>query len=95
MSNIVIRRLARADLDDQAEYLMATGFETPMRFLEAVEETFALLAKRPFAGVRTEHLPNSGLVTRFLPVNGFEKHLVFYRPLADGIDVLRVIREAT
>ena len=70
------------------------GLEAAMRFLTVVEETFALLGKRPFAGARSEHLPSSGLVTRFVPVAGFEKHLIFYRPLADGIDVLRLVHVA-
>jgi toxin ParE1/3/4 len=93
--NIIVRPRARDDLGQQAESLMASeSLEIAMRFLAAVEETLALLASRPFAGVRSDHLPSSGLVTRFLPVTGFEKHLVFYRPLENAIDVLRVVHGA-
>jgi toxin ParE1/3/4 len=93
--NIIVRPRARDDLGQQAESLMANdGLEIAMRFLGAVEETFAVLAIRPFAGARSDHLPSSGLVSRFLPVTGFEKHLIIYRPLADGIDVLRVVQRA-
>ncbi len=34
----------------------------------------------------------SGL--RSLPVHGFEKHLVFYRPTKEGIEVVRVLHGA-
>lgn len=32
--------------------------------------------------------------TRMFPMKQFEKHLVFYRPLVGGIEVLRVIHGA-
>ena len=28
------------------------------------------------------------------PVRGFEKHVIFYRPVATGIDVVRVLHAA-
>jgi plasmid stabilization system protein ParE len=90
--DIIVRPRARDDIDAQAEYLMANvSLGAGMRFLAAVEETCALLADRPFAGARSEHLPNSGLVTRSLPVTGFDKHLILYRPFPDYIDVVRVV----
>jgi len=33
-------------------------------------------------------------IARGLPVSGFENYLIFYRPLQDGIDVLRIVRGA-
>jgi len=32
--------------------------------------------------------------SRVFPVRGFGKHLVFYRPVEDGIEILRVIHGA-
>ena len=90
--SIIVRPRARDDLDEQAEYLMAhVSLGAAIRFLAAVEEAFALLADRPFIGARSDHLPSSGLVTRFVPVTGFDQHLVFYRPFPDYIDVVRVV----
>jgi toxin ParE1/3/4 len=93
--NIILRPRVRDDLDGHAEYLMVNErLEIAAHFLDAVKDSFASLAKRPFAGAPSEHLPSSGLVSRFLQVAGFRKHLIFYRPLENGIDVLRVVHEA-
>ena len=31
---------------------------------------------------------------RAWPVKGFERYLIFYRPLADGVEILRGIHDA-
>ena len=43
--------------------------------------------------VRTFQAPRlTGL--RVFPVRGFPKHLIFYRPVADGIELVRVLHGA-
>lgn len=77
-----------------AEYLgiRAPGFDE--KFLLALRETSDLLAEKPSVGspVRFESpaLPD----LRFFPIHGFSNHLIFYRPAADGIEVIRVLHGA-
>ena len=55
------------------------------RFLDDLDETFELLADFPFIG---RMRPDLGLNVRSYPVGNY---LVFYVPVADGIEITRVI----
>ena len=93
--NVSVRPQARDDIDDQAEYLMVNATtEIALRFLAAVDSTITLIARQPYMGVRSEYLRDPLMETRFQPVSGFQKHLIFYRPIENGIEVLRVIHGA-
>ncbi len=48
-----------------------------------------MLADMPGMGAPREHGGLKGL--RMWPVRGFERHLIFYRPIEDGIEVIRVL----
>ena len=93
MSSVyVIRPKADQDLDDQAYYLATeAGPQLGHRFLLSAHETFNLLAANPMMGweTRIKHPDLTGL--RVFSVSGFEKMLVFYRPHATGVEILRVI----
>ncbi|MBX6312378.1 MAG: type II toxin-antitoxin system RelE/ParE family toxin [Isosphaeraceae bacterium] len=64
------------------------------RFYEATERAFQQLAHRPGPGAPLDsdnpHL--AGL--RCSTVPGYKKYLIFYRPIENGIEVLRVIHGA-
>ena len=87
-----IRPRAGQDLDDQA-YFFATHASPDIghRFLLAAHETFSLLATQPRMGwpCRVKHAALAPL--RVFRVSGFERMLVLYRPLQDGVDILRVV----
>jgi plasmid stabilization system protein ParE len=70
---------------------MAASPELGNRFLLAAHRTFALLATQPNMGwpFRLRHPGLKSL--RVFRVSDFEKVLILYLPLADGIDVLRVV----
>ena len=93
--NIVIRPAADRDLDAQAEYIARhQNTKTAIRFYRAAEETFALLATQPKMG-RTRDFVNPRLKgVRVCLMKEFERHLIFYRPIKGGIEVLRVIHGA-
>lgn len=80
------------DIEDQAFYL-ATKASTAVghRFLVSAHETFSLLASRPGIGwcprFRTPALKS----VRVFRVSSFEKTLVLYGPLSEGVEILRVI----
>lgn len=84
--------LALEDLEEQAAYLAEeASLEVALRFLEAADKAFANLAQMPdMAPVRQFLNPRLGGL-RMWPMPDFSNHLIFYRPTAEGIDVVRVL----
>jgi toxin ParE1/3/4 len=76
---------------EQALYVAEDAPDAADAFLIACQHCFAVLADMPQMGTlrhfRTSLLKN----VRMFPVRGFEKHLVFYRPCEDGIEIVRVL----
>jgi toxin ParE1/3/4 len=62
--------------------------------LREVDATLENLAAIPGIGARYE--PKDPLFegVRVFPVSRFKKYLIFYRPIKDGIEVLRVLHGA-
>jgi toxin ParE1/3/4 len=89
------RRAARKDLVDIFRYLAQEGgLRVAERFLARVEATSARLSKRPGIGARFDH-PHPALAElRCSPVSRFPKYIVFYRPIAGGIQIVRVLHGA-
>lgn len=80
---------ARADLvaigDDVAKRMQSLA--SANRVLEAIEQKLKLLARHPFAGqARPDLQPN----VHCFPVGKYD-YVIFYRPLDDGIELLRVL----
>jgi len=82
------------DLIDCAEYISKENLDTALRFLDAAETAFAFVAKNPEVGALCKFRLAEAERVRFWAIKGFENHLMFYLPLADGIDVIRVIHGA-
>lgn len=91
-SHYVVRPKADRDLEDQAYYYATVASaELGHRFLVAAHDTFALLATQPNMGWHIK-LKREGLERlRVFRVTGFEKSLVLYIPLLDGVEIVRVI----
>jgi toxin ParE1/3/4 len=56
-----------------------------LRFLDKIDDKVKLLAENPHAG---EARPDLGANVRGFPVANY---IIFYRPLDDGIEVLRIL----
>ena len=86
------RTPAFQDLRRHALYLTVdAGTAVATRFLESTENAFVGLAKMPHMG-RVRRFPNvevGELRSRAIP--DFERYLIFYRTLPNGIEVIRVI----
>jgi toxin ParE1/3/4 len=82
------------DIEESAVYIGQDAPKAALRFLDAVETTLRLLAENPELGPARDFGRRELAGLRFFPVKGFEKHLVFYRPLEHGIEVLRVLHGA-
>ncbi len=96
MSGQVVKRPhALRDLDEAAASIQdQSGPDRAIRFLRAADSTFAMLAGMP--GIGTRYEPDEPLYAdlRFFPITRHRKFLAFYRPLPDGIEVLRVLHGA-
>lgn len=91
-SRYLIRPRADGDLDEQAYYYATIGSaEVGHRFLLAAHDTFSLLATQPDMGweARLKHPELESL--RVFRVSGFERILVLYLPMLDGVEIVRVI----
>jgi|SRR6516165_5223118 toxin ParE1/3/4 len=91
---IVKRRGAAADLLEHFVFIGEHSEEVALRFLHAAQETFELLATQPEIGRVTAYRNPLLAGMRVFPVKSFENYLVFYRPIRDGIEVVRVIHGA-
>ena len=91
---IVVRPRADFDLDEQAQYIARDSVVAARQFYEAAARAFELLAGMPGMGSTWESGNPIFADLRVWPVGGFEKHLIFYRAIADGIEVMRVLHSA-
>ncbi len=89
---IITRPLAVRDLDEQARYIAsASGIEKALRFYESADTTFELLLLHPrYRQTYPTHDPYLAS-TRMFPLNDFAQHIVFYRQVSKGIEIVRVV----
>ncbi len=88
MTRILRREAAKSDLKEIWKYIASDSRERANDFLRALNDKMETLAKNPLMGrERDEVMP--GL--RSFP---FKRYVIFYQPLQDGIDVIRVLHGA-
>lgn len=88
---IIVRPSARQDLIEQFAFIDERSQETADRFLEMFDRTLGELSKMPEMGSPQQfNNPHLKGVRRWR-IHDFEKHLIFYRPVDDGIEILRVL----
>ncbi len=95
MSARIIRQpRARRDVIEIGLYLKQHSVVASGQFLRAVEKALQQLAAMPRLGSLSEsdHPALAGL--RLWSIRGFQKYVILYRPLADGIEVVRVVHGA-
>jgi toxin ParE1/3/4 len=93
MTQVVRRRAARQDLVDIVHYYLRAGSPaTAARFRDQAEATFRRLARTPGIGTRYEHDHPELADLRYLPVSRFKNYIVFYRPVAGAIEIVRVLQ---
>lgn len=95
MRRVIRRQAARQDLVDIVYYYLRKRVpDTAHRFRDHAESLFRQLASMPGLGSRYEHEHPALAEVRCQPVSPFKNYLVFYRPIPDGIEVLRVLHGA-
>ncbi len=93
MTRVRKREAAKRDLITQwVWYAENASIEVADRFLAAADRTLQRLAANPQIGARLLISKSELQGMRRFPVSdGFEKILLFYFPLEDGVDLVRVI----
>jgi toxin ParE1/3/4 len=94
MPELVKAEAAERDLEDHFVYIGMDSLDAAERFLLAAERAFESLAAMPGIGSSYRSLDPRLSGLRFFPIKGFGKYLVFYRPLAQGIEIVRVLHGA-
>jgi toxin ParE1/3/4 len=86
---------AKRDLIEHYVYLAENGStEIADRFLARAEESFKDLARHPEMGVALSLRHPRLTSMRKWRVNDFEKFLIFYRPCAGGVSIVRILNAA-
>lgn len=85
MARVEKRPLAEADLDDIWWYIAQDNPDAADKMLDRLDERCTALAEFPLTGMSREDLfPSLRSVT-------VGSYVIFYLPLPDGIDVVRVL----
>ena len=88
MGRLVVRPQALTDLDDIFDYIAEDSLDRAIAFLRKLYEQMEKLATNPNMGRRRDELLPE---LRSLP---YGNYLIFYVPLDDGVDVVRVLNGA-
>jgi toxin ParE1/3/4 len=79
---------------DVVEIILRVRQENPAaadRMLDAIDAALRMLAHHPGLGVSRQELAPA---LRSLPLSRYPSYLIFYRPITDGIEVIRVLHGA-
>ena len=88
MPDVLRRPEAEADLDDLWLFVAQDDPLNADRFIDRIAQVCSLLGENPLMGrSRPELVPD----LRSFPVGNY---LIFYQPLVDGIEIVRIISAA-
>ena len=78
---------------EEFESIARNNPQRAWRFVDAVEETAAMLLEYPKIGSPRDFADVPIRELRMLPVKGFKMYLIYYQPFAsgEGIEVVRVL----
>jgi len=89
VASILLRKRAEEDLKAIAEYTIRTwGLEQAERYLLSIRDCCHLLAERPALGRACDS------ISQGLRRIEHAEHIIFYRVLADGVIVSRVLHRS-
>jgi toxin ParE1/3/4 len=91
MPHVTRKPEVRRDLVSIADHIAQDSLDAALRFLDAAEESFAFLSRHPEIGHPCQFETPEAAGIKVWRVDGFENHLIFYRPVRNGVDVVRVI----
>jgi plasmid stabilization system protein ParE len=92
-ARFVITSEAERDLEQQADYYAdRQNVDLRLRFLRVAQESRRFLATHPQVGSVHRFGRVTLLEIRWFPMRKpFEKHLIFYRKVLEGIEIIRIL----
>lgn len=91
---LIIAPEAELELDELVAFIAEDSLEAAMRLYDAAESAFKRLLLMPEIGA-TRELATPGFEgLRMWPIPDFPNHLIFYRPTAAGVEIVRVLHSA-
>ena len=93
MKPLRLREQAKSDADEAAAwYAKQGGLELELAFVDALEAAYGLICRHPRIGStrHAEHAADLPSPLRFLPLQRFEHHLVYYIELPQYVEIIRV-----
>ena len=94
MPNLILSEFVEPELTAIWEHIAFDNRDAAGRFLESAYRTFLELAQMPELG-RPRRFSHARLhKLRSFRIRDFENYLVFYAPVADGIEVYHVLHGA-
>lgn len=88
------RPRAEEDLTEAYLYIGADSGAAAERLMDAVDGALRFLFAQPGAGKRRGYRSLAVQGVRSWPVRGFGSYLIFYRAVADGIEIVRFVHGA-
>ncbi len=86
---------AERDLEEHVVYLgQEAGLQLALRFIRAAEQAIARLVELPELGAPRVFEIQKLERVRMWPIPDFPNHLIFYRPIATGVEIVRVLHAA-
>jgi toxin ParE1/3/4 len=90
----IITAPADCDINSHFSYIDQQNHAAAIRFLQAAEASCKELTAMPELGQRQQFRRESLTDLRAWQVRGFENFVIYYRPIEDGIEVVRVLHAA-
>ncbi len=85
MPLIVRTPSANRDFSEIALYLAEKSLDGALNWIDGLDQTLHLLASNPLLGEAVDHLDKG------IRRHTYEKYLIFYVPLEDGVEVRRIL----
>ena len=94
MPRLLINARARLDVEQIASHIARDHVRAAIRFILAAKVACEKLAQFPGLGPEWEPRVAKYPDLRFWPITPYRNYLVLYRPIPDGVRILRVIHGA-
>jgi toxin ParE1/3/4 len=92
--SILRRDAVLHDLIDLAYHIALDDLDAAYRSLAAAEKSFRDLERMPLMGSSREFKNSALQGIRMWRVKDFPRHLIFYRTIADGVEIIRVLHSS-
>jgi toxin ParE1/3/4 len=94
MPRLIVHERAVDDVTEIANFIAEQHLGAALRFYDAAQAAFAFLSENPGAGPAFDPPLPADETLRFWPITRYRNYLVIYRPVDQGVQVLRVLQGA-